>query len=525
MDSGIIETKNYRKPKKPKLTKKKKIAITAAALVASVCIGAVGFWFLHPHQFVEWQTVKAPTCTENGEGIFKCFCGKTEERVLPPEHSEVIDLGYAATKTEDGLTDGSHCNVCNAIIEAQKVIHAGSQGLGYKVISDNACEITGKGTCADTEIVIPQYIDGYEVTSIGEDAFKYHSGLTDIKIPEGVTSIGDYAFYKCSGLTSITIPKGVTSIGDYALSGCSSLEAIQVSNDNTTFKSIDGVMLTNSGDTIVCYPAGKAGAHYVIPEGVTSIGDYAFIYCSRLTGVTIPEGVTSIGNAAFGECSGLSGITIPKSVTSIGDYAFVYCSGLASVTIPEGITSIGVAVFGGCTCLEGIQVSNGNSTFKSIDGVMFTNSGDTIVCYPAGKAGAHYVIPESVTSIDDYAFAYCSGLTGVTIPEGVISIGNAAFAECRGLTSVTIPEGVTSIGNDAFVECTGLTGITIPQSLISIGEYAFDGSRLASITYAGSVEEWNNIKKMEKWNIGIYTYCEIYCTDGTILSDGTVTYN
>ena len=479
MDSGIIETKNYRKPKKPKLTKKKKIAITAAASVASVCIGAVGFWFLHPHQFVEWQTVKAPTCTENGEGIFKCFCGKTEERVLPPEHSEVIDLGYAATKTEDGLTDGSHCNVCNAIIEAQKVIHAGSQGLGYKVISDNACEITGKGTCADTEIVIPQYIDGYEVTSIGEDAFKYHSGLTDIKIPEGVTSIGDYAFYKCSGLTSITIPKGVTSIGDYALSGCSSLEAIQVSNDNTTFKSIDGVMLTNSGDTIVCYPAGKAGAHYVIPEGVTSIGDYAFIYCSRLTGVTIPE----------------------------------------------GITSIGVAVFGGCTCLEGIQVSNGNSTFKSIDGVMFTNSGDTIVCYPAGKAGAHYVIPESVTSIDDYAFAYCSGLTGVTIPEGVISIGNAAFAECRGLTSVTIPEGVTSIGNDAFVECTGLAGITIPQSLISIGEYAFDGSRLASITYAGSVEEWNNIKKMEKWNIGIYTYCEIYCTDGTILSDGTVTYN
>ena len=255
MDSGIIETKNYRKPKKPKLTKKKKIAITAAASVASVCIGAAGFCFLHPHQFVEWQTVKAPTCTENGEGIFKCFCGKTEERVLPPEHSEVIDLGYAATKTEDGLTDGSHCNVCNAIIEAQKVIHAGSQGLGYKVISDNACEITGKGTCADTEIVIPQYIDGYEVTSIGEDAFKYHSGLT-----------------------SITIPKGVTSIGDYALSGCSSLEAIQVSNDNTTFKSIDGVMLTNSGDTIVCYPAGKAGAHYVIPEGVTSIGDYAFIY-------------------------------------------------------------------------------------------------------------------------------------------------------------------------------------------------------------------------------------------------------
>jgi hypothetical protein len=188
-------------------------------------------------------------------------------------HTEVVDKGYEATKTQDGLTDGSHCGICGEVIKEQNVIYAiGSQGLEYSVLSGNTCKITGRGTCTDTELVIPAYIDSYEVTSIGYYAFGGCSSLTSITIPEGVTSIGNSAFYGCSRLTSITIPEGVTSIGDDAFAYCRSLTSI------------------------------------TIPEGVTSIGDYAFDGCSSLMSITIPESVTSIGNYAFSGCIGLTSI-------------------------------------------------------------------------------------------------------------------------------------------------------------------------------------------------------------------------
>ena len=176
-----------------------------------------------------------------------------------------------------------------------------------------------------------------------------------------------------------------------------------------------------------------------IENGVTSIGDYAFSYCTKLTSITIPNSVTSIGSHAFEYCTGLTSITIPEGVTSIGDNAFCYCTGLTNVTIPESVTSIGSYAFSGCTGLTSIT------------------------------------IPESVTSIEDWAFRGCTGLTSITIPESVTSIGGYAFAGCTGLTNITIPESVTSIGGAAFSGCTGLTSITIPESVTSIGSYAFGG--------------------------------------------------
>ncbi|MCH5176360.1 MAG: leucine-rich repeat protein, partial [Prevotellaceae bacterium] len=160
---------------------------------------------------------------------------------------------------------------------------------------------------------------------------------------------------------------------------------------------------------------GKEVTELVIPNSVTSIGEYAFYGCSGLTSVTIPNSVTSIGRAAFDSCEGLKSVAIPNSVTSIGRAAFENCFGLTSVTIPNSVTSIG-----------------------------------------------------------EYAFCWCYGLTSVTIPNSVTSIGGYAFWWCYGLTSVTIPEGVTSIGDYAFFECSGLTSVTIPESVKSIGEYAFN---------------------------------------------------
>ncbi len=141
----------------------------------------------------------------------------------------------------------------------------------------------------------------YPVTSIGESAFDYCSGLTSVTIPNSVTSIGTFAFSGCSGLTSVTIPNSVTSIGESAFDYCSDLTEINVDENNTAYSSIDGVLFNKSQTELVCYLGGKQGA-YTIPNSVTSIGGSAFSGCKGLTSVTIPNSVTSIGGSAFSGC-------------------------------------------------------------------------------------------------------------------------------------------------------------------------------------------------------------------------------
>ena len=297
------------------------------------------------------------------------------------------------------------------------------------------------------------------VTSIGDYAFSYCSGLTSVTIPNSVTSINEYAFSGCYGLTSVTIPNSVTSIGEYAFSGCSGLTSVTIPNSVTY---IGGYTFSRcSGLTSV-----------TIPNSVTSIGESAFDYCSGLTSVTIPNSVTSIGEAAFFGCSGLTSVTIPNSVTSIGEAAFFGCSGLTSVTIPNSVTFIGKYAFADCSGLTSVTVDKNNGTYDSRDNcnaIIETSTNKLIV------GCKNTTIPNSVTSIGDRAFEGCSGLTSVTIPNSVTSIGRYAFYNCSGLTSVTIPNSVTSIGDYAFTDCSGLTSVTIPNSVTSIGYDAFRG--------------------------------------------------
>ena len=225
----------------------------------------------------------------------------------------------------------------------------------------------------------------------------------------------------------------------------------------------------------------------VIAEGVTSISWYAFYDCTSLTSVTIPDSVTSISWYAFYNCRSLTSVTIPNSVTSIGEYAFSDCTSLTSVTIPDSVTSIGSFAFRFCTSLTGIWVAEGNSHYSSdVSGVLFNKDKTTLVQCPG--AFAAYTIPNSVTSIGEYAFYDCTSLTSVTIPDSVTFIANEAFADCKSLTSVMIPNGVTSIHDDAFSRCTSLTSVTIPDSVTSIGDGAFFYcTSLTSVTIPNSV--------------------------------------
>ena len=227
---------------------------------------------------------------------------------------------------------------------------------------------------------------------------------------------------------------------------------------------------------------------------VTAIGNDTFME-KNIESVTIPSSVTSIGIRAFYNCDSLSSVTFGKDsqLTSIGTIAFYKCTSLTSVTIPSSVTSIGYGSFDYCTSLTSIMVDENNTAYSSVDGVLFKNSGEELIKYPAGKTSTSYSIPDGVKSISEFAFSDCTSLESITIPDSVTSIGKSAFNSCSSLESITIPDSVKSISEFAFSDCTSLESITIPDSVTSIGESAFNScSSLESITIPYGVTSIGN---------------------------------
>ena len=406
-----------------------------------------------------------------------------------------------------------------SVLDAMAVTRV-NDNIGYSLLSSSGLKSFDEFEWFTGVTACPGYKSSGSVPSLP-------NSCTSIKLPESITSIKNSAFRGCSGLSSVTIPNSVTDIGvgdgngDFA--SCSSLTSIEIPNSVTrigayTFRSCTSLTSVTIGN------------------GVTIIGRGAFSGCSGLTSATIPDGVTIIEVEIFGNCSSLTSVTIPNSVTSIGDMAFSGCSGLTSVTIPDGVTSIGSSIFGGCSGLTLVTIpdsvnSIGQSAFQGCSGLTSID------------------IPDSVTSIGFDTFYNCSGLTFVnitditawcnitfggsgsnplfyakhlyinnvevtdlTIPNSATSIGNYAFWGCSGLSSVQIGNNVTNIGMRAFYFCTGLTSVTIGNSVTSIGEMAFNScTSLTSITFTGTSTQWRAIVRGSSWHQSVpatTVYCE-----------------
>lgn len=215
----------------------------------------------------------------------------------------------------------------------------------YEILNDGTLRLYQyEGT--DTNIVVPDTIDGRKVTVLGNSTFQYCTQASDIEsvtLPDSLTTIEKNAFYNCEKLKSVTIPPNVSSIGLAAfVEGLSesSLTEIKVDPENPYFSEKDGVVFSKDGTKLIVFPSGRSG-DYQIPDGTVSVGDYAFYYCVNVSSITVPGSVRSFGEGAFGNCSSLTKAVLNEGLEEIGEYAFQSSSGIRDIIIPASVKSVG----------------------------------------------------------------------------------------------------------------------------------------------------------------------------------------
>ena len=354
------------------------------------------------------------------------------------------------------------------------------------------------------------------ITALDAGAFRGCTRLRSLSLPEGLVSIGAEAFANCA-LETLTIPANTVLIAEGAFRGCTALKEIQVHPDNPAYRSADGVLLSADGSLLLCYPGGKSGNGYRVPEGVTRIADHAFCGFQLKDTLYLPASVTELGADALSRCYGLSAIkvdgantaysaedgvlydrdkrvllrypsakaalrfTLPRGVEEIAPCAFCENYELTDLTIPEGVTLIGREAFSGCSFLSSLKLPQ---SLLSIGDEAFLS------CSRMTKLR----LPEGLSTLGARAFAYCYSLEDLTLPGSLRSVGEEAFLRCDSLRTARLSEGLALVSGGMFRLCGALERVDLPQSLKEIGAEAFaDCAALKTLNYAGTQAQWDGV--------------------------------
>ena len=358
-----------------------------------------------------------------------------------------------------------------------------------------------------TGLILPDTVEYIDV-----NAFEGCEKLTRVRWSAGLRKINSGAF-DCTGLETLVLPEGVTFLGGNAFGHaklksvslpstvakmtatneksdanpfafCENLEEIYVAEGNKAYKSDGNCVMRREDNTLVAgckaskIPSytehigrfafqGAALESVALPEGVTSIEDYAFAHNDRLKEITLPQSLTSIGNDAFLWCAALESIALPDGVTSVGNNAFSTCISLKELALGAELLNAGCGLTEFCVALEKITVSENNESFSD-EGNCLTRKADNTVI--AGCASSK--IPAGTEQIGEYAFCGQTQLGAIDFPDGLKNIGHYAFS-CTGLKELKLPRGLQRIGVSAFANCIELEHVQIPDSVTDVGSKAF----------------------------------------------------
>lgn len=334
------------------------------------------------------------------------------------------------------------------------------------------------------------------LTDIELGAFGNCKGLTEVILPEGLINIDSYAFSECENLKKINLPNSLKSIGDHAFvnnslnylyipqnvneighaafagnTGCT----IEVSSDNQSFSSLDGVLFNKDKTKLIAYVG------HPIQSG-------------KRTVYTVPDGVEIIGKDAFCNIHNLSGIKLPESLIEFEEHALNAANFTDELVIPKNVSNIPGNAFRG-SMESSYRVDENNKHFCSENGVIFSKDKSKLIAYPPCKDDKTYTIPSYVTVIGNSAFGNCDNLISVIIPDNVTNIQDDAFLYCNNLISAKIGNGTTTIGDGAFYGNYCLEDIYMGNSVTYIGYGAFDlCNKLKDLYYNGTKRQWNKIE-------------------------------
>ncbi len=452
-----------------------------------------------------------------------------------------LHLGPAATALSSTLTDLSS-------IAAFTVDEANpSYQVIDEVLYQNECTVLVRCPAAAElqTVTIPE-----TVITINNYAFQNCVSLTSVTIPDTVTGLGSYAFSGCTALAEATLGSGITALNSRIFNNCSSLQSltvngrissvnstafygaspaslhigpdvtslvrdltnlgsltvITVDEENPYLKIWDGVLCSFDGTDVIRCPVGNTSASHTLPETAVQIDDYAFYNCTALTSVVIPDTVTTIGGSAFRGCTSLASVTLGSSLTSIGSNAFTGCSALTHLTINSTLTSIGGSAFSGVPALDltigpdaadvtrllnnitinSVTMDPANTGYQLNGHLMLNAAGTTLLRSIASADTTELVIPDTVTTINNYAFQNDPYLTSVTIPDSVTSIGSYAFSGCKALTYASLGSGITVIPNYLFYNCSALTELHVEGDIASCGGSFVSGCSALTTLSLGS---------------------------------------